>query len=127
MNATGNSAIQNDGIMNNIYEFNNTPINPKTTITIDPIKNTTVENTVIISGKLLDENQKPITNAKVKIGVKDPESKNKYNVITDENGVYTKYTMKVYIWWKYHTQGMQHMHHQKMNHHLMYQKLQQPP
>ena len=90
MNATGNSAIQNDGIMNNIYEFNNTPINPKTTITIDPIKNTTVENTVIISGKLLDENQKPITNAKVKIGVKDPESKNKYNVITDENGVYTK-------------------------------------
>ena len=95
MNATGNSAIQNDGIMNNIYEFNNTPINPKTTITIDPIKNTTVENTVIISGKLLDENQKPITNAKVKIGVKDPESKNKYNVITDENGVYTK-EFKVY-------------------------------
>ncbi|ABC56840.1 member of asn/thr-rich large protein family [Methanosphaera stadtmanae DSM 3091] len=90
INATGNSAIQNDGIMNNIYEFNNTPINPKTTITIDPIKNTTVENTVIISGKLLDENQKPITNATVKIGVKDPESKNKYNVITDENGVYTK-------------------------------------
>ena len=95
INATGNSAIQNDGIMNNIYEFNNTPINPKTTITIDPIKNTTVENTVIISGKLLDENQKPITNAKVKIGVKDPESKNKYNVITDENGVYTK-EFKVY-------------------------------
>ena len=95
INATGNSAIQNDGIMNNIYEFNNTPINPKTTITIDPIKNTTVENTVIISGKLLDENQKPITNATVKIGVKDPESKNKYNVITDENGVYTK-EFKVY-------------------------------
>ena len=95
INATGNSAIQNDGIMNNIYEFNNTPINPKTTITIDPIKNTTVENTVIISGKLLDENQKPITNVTVKIGVKDPESKNKYNVITDENGVYTK-EFKVY-------------------------------
>ncbi|RAP54191.1 MAG: hypothetical protein BZ137_03560, partial [Methanosphaera sp. rholeuAM130] len=71
------------------YEATTTPVTvevPKhnSTITPNPIKDTTYGNTTEISGKLTDEDGNPIPNAEVTITVNGEE----IPVKTDENGVY---------------------------------------